>query len=74
MQELGETHGTVVVKHLDAAKAKEHNKIPKVVHTESSFRWAMNEDEMATIKTAEGIRNFAKDLAKLEAQISAQIK
>jgi transaldolase len=31
----------------------------------------MNEDEMASFKTAEGIRNFAKDLVKLEAQISA---
>ncbi len=44
--------------------------MPKVVHTEKSFRWALNEDEMATVKTAEGIRNFAKDLTKLEAQIA----
>ncbi len=34
--------------------------------TENQFRWQMNEDAMATEKTAEGIRNFAKDQVKLE--------
>jgi transaldolase len=34
--------------------------------TEDEFRWAMNEDAMATEKTAEGIRNFAKDQIKFE--------
>jgi len=34
--------------------------------TENEFRWQMNEDAMATEKTAEGIRNFAKDQVKLE--------
>lgn len=33
--------------------------------TEQQFRWAMNEDAMATEKLAEGIRNFAKDQTKL---------
>ncbi|MEH6578955.1 MAG: transaldolase [Amphritea sp.] len=33
---------------------------------ESNFRWAMNEDAMATEKLAEGIRNFAKDQQSLE--------
>lgn len=59
---------------LDAGLAAQRNKAPKVVHTENSFRWAMNEDEMATVKTAEGIRNFAKDLVKLEDQIKALLK
>ncbi|WP_067516721.1 transaldolase [Endozoicomonas ascidiicola] len=36
---------------------------------ESAFRWAMNEDPMATEKLAEGIRNFAKDQQALEALI-----
>lgn len=35
------------------------------VLSEDSFRWAMNEDPMATEKLAEGIRNFAKDQVKL---------
>ncbi len=34
--------------------------------TEPSFRWAMNEDAMATEKLAEGIRNFAADQVRLE--------
>lgn len=34
--------------------------------SEDDFRWQMNEDAMATEKTAEGIRNFAKDQVKLE--------
>ncbi|NQY63753.1 MAG: transaldolase [Alteromonadaceae bacterium] len=38
--------------------------------TESEFRWAMNQDAMATEKLAEGIRNFAIDQNKLEAQLS----
>ncbi len=29
---------------------------------EKAFRWALNEDAMATEKLAEGIRPFAKDL------------
>jgi transaldolase len=33
---------------------------------ESQFRWALNEDAMATEKLAEGIRLFARDQQKLE--------
>jgi len=39
--------------------------------SQSQFRWLMNEDVMATEKLAEGIRNFALDQAKLEAQLAA---
>ncbi|MEM7077028.1 MAG: transaldolase [Pseudomonadota bacterium] len=38
----------------------------RVDQDEGSFRWAMNEDAMATEKLAEGIRNFAADQVKLE--------
>lgn len=41
--------------------------------TEQEFRWAHNEDAMATEKLAEGIRNFAKDQLKLEALIEAKL-
>jgi len=34
--------------------------------SESQFRWALNEDAMATEKLAEGIRLFARDQEKLE--------
>lgn len=45
----------------------------KVSLTEKSFRWFMNEDAMATEKLAEGIRNFAKDQAKLEALLRQEM-
>ncbi|MBA6350866.1 MULTISPECIES: transaldolase [unclassified Colwellia] len=38
--------------------------------SESSYRWAMNEDAMATEKLAEGIRNFTLDQIKLEKQLA----
>ena len=38
--------------------------------TEAAFRWAHNEDAMATEKLAEGIRQFAQDQIKLEALFS----
>lgn len=39
----------------------------KIAINEIDFRWAMNEDAMATEKLAEGIRAFAADQVKLEA-------
>jgi transaldolase len=36
---------------------------------EARFRWALNEDAMATEKLAEGIRLFAADAVKLDALI-----
>ena len=38
---------------------------------EATFRWALNEDAMATEKLAEGIRAFAADAVKLEQMIGA---
>jgi transaldolase len=38
--------------------------------SESKYRWAMNEDAMATEKLAEGIRNFTIDQIKLEKQLT----
>lgn len=40
--------------------------LEKIEMDEETFRWMMNEDAMATEKLAEGIRNFSKDLVKLE--------
>jgi transaldolase len=45
--------------------------LKKVSFDEKSFRFAMNEDAMATEKTAEGIRLFSADIVKLE-QLIAQ--
>jgi transaldolase len=52
----------------DQAKAAH---IERVQYDEKSFRWALNEDAMATEKLAEGIRTFAVDAAKLEKLILA---
>ena len=43
--------------------------LPAVHHDEASFRYALNEDAMATEKLAEGIRQFAADAAKLDTLI-----
>jgi transaldolase len=53
----------------EAAKARE---IPRVVLDEPAFRFALNEDAMATEKLAEGIRAFAVDAVKLEKLMEAQ--
>ena len=65
MEELRGAKGEVM-RQLDAEKAKSMD-IQTIAMHESAFRWMMNEDAMATEKLAEGIRNFAKDAAKLEA-------
>jgi transaldolase len=65
MEELRGEEGEVK-RHLDAEKAKSMA-IQTIAMHESAFRWMMNEDAMATEKLAEGIRNFARDAAKLEA-------
>jgi transaldolase len=39
---------------------------------EPGFRWALNEDAMATEKLAEGIRLFARDQEKLEALLASR--
>ncbi|MBU2712457.1 transaldolase [Zooshikella harenae] len=44
--------------------------IAKPAVDETSFRWFMNEDAMATEKLAEGIRNFAIDQVKLENKLN----
>ena len=54
---------------LDPESAKKLD-IPKVPVDEKSFRWALNEDAMATDKLAEGIRKFAEDIVKLEGIIA----
>lgn len=41
--------------------------------TEAEFRWAMNEDAMATEKLAEGIRGFTVDQIKLEKVLAERL-
>ncbi len=54
-----------VARALDAQAAHGMD-LPAVQYEEASFRYALNEDAMATEKLAEGIRAFAVDTIKLE--------
>lgn len=46
----------------------------KLNYDEKSFRFAMNEDPMATEKLSEGIRNFVKDLNTLRATVAKRLE
>uniref|UniRef100_A0A7S3PT88 Transaldolase n=1 Tax=Aplanochytrium stocchinoi TaxID=215587 RepID=A0A7S3PT88_9STRA len=58
---------------LSAETAKDAEVGPKITVDEKTFRWMLNEDAMATEKLAEGIRNFSKDLVKLEEFVKEQM-
>jgi len=61
-----------ITQKLNAANAKSLQ-IERISGDEKTFRWLFNEDAMATEKTAEGIRNFAKDIVKLETMVAAAL-
>ncbi len=72
-QLLGELHASnaTVTRKLDPQQAASAD-VKKVTFDEKSFRLALNEDAMATEKTAEGIRQFAADIVKLEKLIASK--
>jgi len=49
-----------------SAESAMGSSLEKLELSESRFRYLLNDDAMATEKTAEGIRNFAADIVKLE--------
>ena len=59
-----------VARALDAEAVRSMD-LPAVQYDEAGFRYALNEDAMATEKLAEGIRAFAVDTVKLEQIILA---
>lgn len=70
LEELSQQQGSLTVHLQDTgASAKETTAL-----TEAEFRWALNEDAMATEKLSEGIRKFAVDQRKLETLIQAQLE
>ena len=71
MEELSESTDPVERK-LIPEKAKSA-KVDKLELDEKKFRWLLNENAMATEKTAEGIRKFAVDVVKLEKFVASQI-
>jgi transaldolase len=71
MRELSASYGTV-----DRKLAPENAMsadIERLELNEKKFRYLLNDDAMATEKTAEGIRKFAADIAKLEKVIAGKI-
>ena len=58
---------------LDAGAARQ-KPLERVRYDEAAFRFALNEDAMATEKLAEGIRAFAADSVKLDALIEGAAK
>jgi transaldolase len=71
IKELSESHDVV-----DRKLAPENAKAAAVTRLEideKKFRYLLNDDAMATEKTAEGIRKFAADIAKLEKFVATRI-
>jgi transaldolase len=67
LQQLASDEG-ILKRQLHAGDSEEGRQLM----SESQFRWALNEDAMATEKLAEGIRLFARDQEKLEALLQAK--
>jgi len=71
MKQLSESHDAVHRK-LTVADAKKAD-VKRLSLDEKKFRYLLNEDAMATEKTAEGIRKFAADIAKLEQLVASKL-
>jgi len=69
LEELKNSEGTVERK-LSPDLADETD-IERLALDEKTFRFLLNEDAMATEKTAEGIRAFSADIVKMEALVAA---
>jgi transaldolase len=65
LEELSAYHETIV-KHLDSQTAGQEYAEDRLDVSEPAFRFALNEDAMATEKLSEGIRLFVADIIKLE--------
>lgn len=66
LKELDELQGELPQQLIPKAS----NSAPSDPLSQADFRWAMNEDEMATDKLSEGIRKFMADQRKLEELLS----
>ena len=71
MEELSKSTDPVERK-LAPEKAKTA-KVDRLELDEKRFRWLLNENAMATEKTAEGIRKFAVDVVKLEKFVASKL-
>ena len=64
LEQLEKATGPVPQK-LDAGRASSAD-IERIQINEKTFRWHLNEDAMATEKLSQGIRDFTRDLERLE--------
>ena len=71
LEELDQMTGKIDVK-LNASEASKLD-LERINVNESSFRWHLNENQMASFKLAEGIRLFNKDMLKLKNLIQKQL-
>jgi transaldolase len=71
MKELSESYEPVERK-LDPEKAK-NAEVKRLELDEKKFRYLVNDNAMATEKTAEGIRKFAADVIKLEKFVATKL-
>jgi len=71
LEEMQKPSGSVARK-LDPATAATQGR-EKIHLDEKAFRWAHNEDAMATEKLSEGIRLFTADIIKLEKWVAAKL-
>lgn len=73
-QLLGELKASTapLVRKLSPEMAKQ-SRIETLAMDEKKFRWLLNENQMATEKTAEGVRQFNADAMKLEQFIAAKL-
>lgn len=62
-----------VIPHLTVAEASKCT-VSKQALDEKSFRYGLNDNAMATEKTAQGIRGFAADTLKLEALVQSILR
>jgi len=72
LQELKDSNEKLEVK-LNKEDAKKDDSIQKISLDEKGFRWDLCNDACATLKLAEGIRNFSKDINSLEESIKKEL-
>ncbi len=70
--QAGNAMAEPVVQRLDATVARATS-VPAVSYHEAAFRYALNQDAMATEKLAEGIRAFAADAVRLDRLIESAL-
>jgi transaldolase len=71
MKELSESYEPIERK-LDPQEAKKAD-VQRLELDEKKFRYLLNDNAMATEKTAEGIRKFAADVVKLEKFVASKL-